>query len=80
MVPGNSLAQETENIPGGDIEKGNSTKETFNKDLSDFMGMLQLIIVRITDFKFQKKLQITLLQCKWRIRIMAQSWRQLTIL
>ena len=39
MVPGYSLGQETENIPGGDIEKGNSTKETFNKDLSDFMGM-----------------------------------------
>ena len=39
VVPGYSLAQETENIPGGDIEKGNSTKETFNKDLSDFMGM-----------------------------------------
>lgn len=39
VVPGYSLAQETENIPGGDIEKGNSPKETFNKDLSDFMGL-----------------------------------------
>ena len=43
VVPGYSLAEETENITGDGIEKGNSTKETFKKGLSDsmtcFMGM-----------------------------------------